>query len=158
MFLNLYKGIVKPPSRVRYICVVATIQKDAITIENVQRRATELLPCLKNKTCSERLKFLAFPSLEYRRERADMIRVYKILNDIDKVNKDKLFTMSHNIGTRGHRFKIYKNRYRLNVRGNYFSNRVINLWNELPENSYGTHSQQLQKQTKQMLVWASPQV
>ena len=78
--------------------------------------------------------------------------VYKILNDIDMVNKDKLFTMSHNIGTRGHQFKIYKNRYRLNVRGNYFSKRVIDSWNELPENtsehSYGTHSQQLQKQTK----------
>ena len=81
-----------------------------------------------------------------------MIQVYKILNNIEKVNKDKLFTMSHNIGTRGHQFKIYKNRYRLNVRGNYFSNRVIDLWND----SYGTHSQQLQKQTKQMLVWAFP--
>ena len=58
-----------------------------------------------------------------------------ILNVIDMVNQDKLFTMSHNIGTGGHQFKIYKNRYRLNVRGNYFSNRVIDLWNELPENT-----------------------
>ena len=135
MFLNLYKSIVRP--HLEYATCVWSPQykKDAITIENVQRRATRLLPCLKNKTYSERLKFLGLPSLEYRRERADMIQVYKILNDIDKVNKDKLFTMSHNIGTRGHQFKIYKNRYRLNVRGNYFSNRVIDLWNELPENT-----------------------
>ena len=134
MFLNLYKSIVRP--HLEYATCVWSPQykKDAITIENVQRRATRLLPCLKNKTYSERLKFLGLPSLEYRRERADMIQVYKILNDIDKVNKDKLFTMSH-IGTRGHQFKIYKNRYRLNVRGNYFSNRVIDLWNELPENT-----------------------
>ena len=64
-----------------------------------------------------------------------MIQVYKILNDTDKVNKGNLFTMSHKIGTRGHQFKIYKNRYRLNVRGNDFSYRVFDLWNELPENT-----------------------
>ena len=69
------------------------------------------------KTSQQMRHSLGLPSLEYRRERADMIQVYKILNDIDKVNKDKLFTMSHNIGTRGHQFKIYNNRYRLNVRG-----------------------------------------
>ena len=35
--------------------------------------------------------------------------------------------------TRGHPLKIYKRRFRLNLRGNYF-NRIINTWNELPTN------------------------
>ena len=110
-------------------------KKDAITTVTVLRRATTLLPCLNDKTYRERLIFLGLPLLEYRRDRADKIQIYKILNDIDKVNKDKLFTMSHNIGTRGLPFKLYENRYRFNVRVNYFSNRGINLWNELPENT-----------------------
>ena len=53
-----------------------------------------MLPCLKGKTYPERLKALGLPTLEYRRENPDMVQVYKIMNDIDKVNKDKLFTMS----------------------------------------------------------------
>ena len=94
-----------------------------------------MLPCLKSKTYPERLKTLGLPTLEYRRERADMVQVYKIMNDIDKVDEDKLFKTSQYLGTRGHPFKIYKKRFRLNIRGNYFSNRIIDSWNELPENT-----------------------
>ena len=105
MFLNLFKSLVRP--HLEYATSVWTPQfkKDMIAIENVQRRATRLLPCLtclKGKTYCERLKFLGLPTLEYRRERADMVQVYKILNEIDKVNKNKLFTMSQSTGTRRH--------------------------------------------------------
>ena len=101
----------------------------------LSKMATRLLPCLKGKTYCERLKFLGLPTFEYRRERADMVQVYKILNEIDNVNKNKLFTMSQSTGTRDHQLKIYKSRFRLNIRGNHFSNRVIDLWNELPEST-----------------------
>ena len=63
-----------------------------------------------------------------------MVQVYKIMNDIDLVDKNKMFTMSEHTGTRGHPLKIYKRRFRLNIRGNYFSNRVIDVWNSLTEN------------------------
>ena len=135
MFLNLFKAIERP--HLEYATSVWSPQykKDMIAIENVQRRATRMQPCLKGKTYPERLKILGLPTLEYRRERADMVQVYKIMNDIDKVDEDKLFTMSQYAGTRGHPFKIYKKRFRLNIRGNYFSNRIIDSWNELPENT-----------------------
>ena len=57
------------------------------------------------------------------------------MNEIDMVNKEKLFTMSQYTGTRGHSFKIYKKRFKLNIRGNYFSNRVVEKRNELPEHT-----------------------
>ena len=72
---------------------------------SIERIEGRLLPCMKGKTYSEILKCLGLLSLERRIERADRIQVYKILNDIDKVNKDKLFTMSHNIGTNGHQLR-----------------------------------------------------
>lgn len=115
MFLNLFKALVRP--HLEYATSVWSPQykKDMIALENVQRRATRLLPCLKGKTYPERLKTLGLPSLDHRRKRADMVQVYKIMINIDKVNKDKLFTMLQYTGTRGHPFKIYKKRCRLNL-------------------------------------------
>ena len=108
-------------------------KKDRITIENVQRRATKLVTSLKNYSYPERLKKLGLPTLEYRRERADLIQVYKILNNIDLVDKEKLFTIAEYRQTRGHPFKLFKRRSRLNIRANTFGNRVVNSWNALPE-------------------------
>ena len=75
----------------------------------------------------------SLPSLEYRRERADVIQVYKILHNIDKVNKSKLFTLSDYTSTRGNSLKLFKRRSRLQIRANSFSNRVVDVWNSLSD-------------------------
>ena len=67
-------------------------KKDKILIENVQRQATRLLKCLKHLSYEDRLKTLGLPSLEYRRERFDMIQVYKIMHCIEKVDKQCIGT------------------------------------------------------------------
>ena len=51
-------------------------------IERVQRRATKMIPTIKDLSYSERLKKLKLPTLAYRRARGDMIEVYKIVTDI----------------------------------------------------------------------------
>ena len=48
---------------------------------------------------------MGLPSLEYRQERADVIQEYKIIHSIDKVDKNKLFTLSEYTATRGHSLK-----------------------------------------------------
>ena len=73
-----------------------------IALENVQRRATKLVKSIAYLSYSDRLRKLGLPSLEHRRERADVIQVYKILHDIDKMDKSKLFTRSEYTATRGH--------------------------------------------------------
>ena len=50
-----------------------------------------------------------------------MVQVYKIMHNIDKVVKEKLFKMSECTITRGHSLKLFKKGSRLNVRANYFS-------------------------------------
>ena len=64
MFLNLYKSLVRP--HLEYATGVWSPQykKDMIAIENIQRRATRLLPSFKDKTYHKRLKSLGLPSLE----------------------------------------------------------------------------------------------
>ena len=52
------------------------------------------------------MKDLGLPSLQYRRTRADLIEVYKIINGIDKCDKDQLFRTQTDQRTRGHTQKI----------------------------------------------------
>ena len=134
MFLNLYKSMVW--SHIEYATQVWSPQykKYKITFENVQQRATRLVKSIKHLPYSERLKALGLPTLEYRRERANMIQVYKILHDIDKADMEKLFQMAPYTPTRGHPLKIFKKRCRLNPKSSYFSQLVIDQWNGLPIN------------------------
>ena len=133
MFLNLYKSIIRP--HVEYAVTVCTplYKKEMVAIENVQRRATKLVRTISHLTYQERLKCLGLPSLAYRRERADLVEVYKIMNGISDVDKEKFFTISNYTATRGHSIKFAKRRHRLKVRSNSFSIRVIDSWNSLPE-------------------------
>ena len=134
MFLTLYKSIVRP--HLEYITPVWSPQfkKEQKIIENVQRRATRMVKGLCEKPYHERLKFLGIPSLEYRRQRADMIQTYKIFQQIDKMNINALFPGPPNTSrTRGNSLKIHKQHCRTNLRKHSFSQRVVGLWNNLPQ-------------------------
>ena len=84
-------------------------------LENVQRRATKLIPSLQNLPYSQRLQNLNVPSLSYRRNGMDLIMTYKILNEAMLVDKDYFFTIntSH---TRSNGLKIYKKYNRTSTR------------------------------------------
>ena len=86
MFKNLYKSLVRPHLEYAAVIWAPMYKKDKIAIENVQRRATKLVRSCKDLPYPERLRKLGLPSLEYRRERSDLVQVYKILNDIDIVD------------------------------------------------------------------------
>ena len=60
---------------------------------------------LKNRPYEARLKKLGLPSLEYRRLRSDVIEVYKILNQLDRVSINKFFTVMDETTTRGNSLK-----------------------------------------------------
>ena len=88
MFLNLYKSMVRPCIEYATQVWPPQYKKDKTTLENFQIRATRLVKCIKHISYSERLKALGLPTLEYRRERANMIQVYKILHDINKADRE----------------------------------------------------------------------
>jgi hypothetical protein len=79
-FRRLYKAIVRPHLEYANSVWVPRRKKDIITLENVQRRATKLVPGLRNLTYQERLKKLNIPTLVYRRLRGDMIEMYKMIS------------------------------------------------------------------------------
>jgi len=79
----------------------------------------------------DRLKRLGLDRLENRRLRSDLIETYKILIGNYSINRELFFDID-DIGLRGHDSKLFKRRFRLDVRKFVFSNRVINSWNSLP--------------------------
>ena len=68
-----------------------------------------------------------------------MIEVYKILTKVYDESVSQILSLhAHKVpeqrqNLRGHSKKLYKERSRLNIRKTFFTNRVTNLWNSLPE-------------------------
>ena len=130
---RLYKALVRP--RLEF-CVQAWcpyLRKDIDMIERVQRRATKLIEGSKNKKYSERLNEAGLISLEKRRVRGDLIQVFKTLKGIDRVNYKNYFEMQNSSRTRGHSYKLVKKRSNLDIRKYFFSQRIVNEWNNLPQ-------------------------
>ena len=106
---------------------------DSEEIEKVQRRATKLIPQIANLPYDERLKYLGLPSLKYRRLRADMIQVYKIFSKQERLDRTIFFTPHQYPATRGHSQKLQKPRANTHLRQHSFSHRIVNTWNDLPQ-------------------------
>ena len=78
-------------------------------LENVQRRATKLVPGLSALSYPDKLKTLKLPTLAYRRTRGDMITCYEIIHQgFD--NSIKLMLPLSEMGLRGHNRKLFYRR------------------------------------------------
>jgi hypothetical protein len=55
---------------------------------------------------------LRLPTLEYRRDRNDMIQIYKAIRGIDDINWMSLFMLVPSTATRGYSLKIFKKQCR----------------------------------------------
>ena len=112
-------------------------QMDKKAVESVQRRATKLIPEIKDMPYTQRLRLLNIPTLEYRRTRGDMIQCYKIFNGIVRMDVNEMFKLIPPTTTRsctfGHHQRILRQRAHHRARVNSFSQRVIKEWNSLPK-------------------------
>ncbi len=110
-----------------------TSKKNIRLLESVQRRTTRLIPEISHLPYEDRLAHLKLPSLVYRRHRGDMIQAFKYMNNIWDIN-ETLLNPSSETRTRGHSQTLFKERWNTALRGIFFSNRIVNLWNILAEN------------------------
>ena len=132
MIIPLYKAIVRP--HLEY-CIQAWnphLRKDVDMLEKIQRRATKLIPELRDLTYEERLKECGLTTLETRRIRGDQIEVFNILNGYENIDSNIIFfEIKESKITRGHNYTLAKKQSRLDVRKFSFSQRTINVWNNL---------------------------
>jgi hypothetical protein len=137
---RLYMALVRPLIEYGNVIWHPSFQKDKLEIEKVQRRATKLVPDMRNLAYEDRLRSLKLPSMHHRRRRGDMIQVYKIIKGHDRVDTSEFFKAPLYTSTRGHSEKLSVNRCRLDVRKNVFSNRVVKDWNSLPQETIDSSS------------------
>ena len=97
-------------------------------LDKIQRRTTKLIPELRDLTYEERLKECG---LTTRRLRGDQIEVFKILNGYENIDSNIFLEIKESKITRGHNYTLVKKQSRLDVRKYSFSQRTINVWNNL---------------------------
>ena len=81
LIVPLYKAIVRP-----HLEYSPYLRKDIDMLEKIQRRATKLIPGLRDLRYEERLKECGLTTLETRRLRGDQIEVFKILNGYENID------------------------------------------------------------------------
>ena len=139
MFLHLYKSLIRPNLEYATVIWSPWLKKDIIAIEQVQRRATKLVREIAHLSYEERLKQLGIPTLIYRRERQDMVQLFKILERYDNVELHSLQINKEQI-TRGHSKKVVKHHYNFKSSMNSFCARSANSWNLLPSDTVNSKS------------------
>lgn len=130
----LFVSIVRPHLEFANVVWHPRFKRDMKMIEQVQHRATRIIPELRKLSYEERLRRLQLPSLVYRRLRGDVIEVYKYLHGAYAINGDSFLRLMEprSMVTRGHEYKLLKARVNTRIRENYFAARVVDCWNRLP--------------------------
>ena len=111
------------------------LKKDTECLEEVQQRASKMVLGFRNLKYHERLSQLGLTTLKTRRLRGDLIETYKLLTNKQDIDSKQCFQLTEDTSyeLRGNNKRIYKARSRAETRRNFFSQRVVDYWNNLPQ-------------------------
>ena len=138
--IKFYKSLVRPHLDYAMQAWSPHMETDKKIIEKVQARATKLIPNLKDLPYEDRLNRLNLTTLERRRQRGILSRhiaswtksTRLILIQCSRRLYTFVFLYTR---TRGHEQKFAKTRPRLDIRKHFYSQRVVEPWNKLPESA-----------------------
>ena len=98
VIVKLYKALVRPKLE---FCIQAWrpfLKKDVNKLEKIQHRATNMIEECRGLTYEERLKVSGLTTLTARRDRGDMIEVFKIMKGLEHVDYKTFFSLRLGVG------------------------------------------------------------
>jgi hypothetical protein len=144
-FIRAFKVYVRPLLEYASVVWNPWLLKDINLIESVQRRFTRkicILCHLPVVSYDERLTMFNLERLELRRLRTDLVELFKIVHGYTTCSVFNSLSFScKNVycATRGHRYKLNVSRVNKDLFKYYFTNRVVSVWNFLPDHCFNTN-------------------
>ena len=116
--------------------------RDIQAIEKVQRRALRSISGLRHLSYKDRLQETKLSTLYERRQRGDLIQLFKIRNEFDKKTWPSFDSHNngHRTSSRYHGDQIRREITANTARHNFFINRTASIWNRLPPEAIASNN------------------
>lgn len=132
----LYVSLIRPHLEFAVPVWSPYLKMDIEELEKVQKRALKWNCFDRGLSYEEKLKSVCLITLRERRQRGDLIQLFKWFNGFESISSDSMPTLQEGRKTRGHHKKYSRELNRnCTARYNFLSNRTANVWNQLTESA-----------------------
>ena len=145
----MYVSLVRPHLEYAVSVWKPRLRRDIDALERVQKRALKIpYELRKLDGYNERLSAVGLTTLEVRRDRGDLIQAYKLIKGLEQVDNHCIPKSAPHLGTNGPasalrgRNNLVRESFRakdnnqncraVTIRHHFLTNRVVPLWNRLP--------------------------
>ena len=139
LWAALYRTYIRPHLEFAVSSWNPFLRRDIDALEKVQRRVTRVPTALRDMDYESRLERMGLTSLETRRQRGDLIQMFKVNKRKDTITwcNEPSWSVPRDTKRSQLRREIVAS---CQQRHNFFINRIANAWNGLPDSIVTTET------------------
>ena len=133
VLIPLFNSLVKPHLIYCSPALAPYKKADKLRLDKPVRLFTRLFPTLKNLDYSVRLNRLGLKNWEQMRTEVDLKETWKIIHGHHPISSENFFNHVRGATRSRNSFKLRKEKRKMELRNCFLSNRVCDIWNQLPD-------------------------